>query len=122
MKLLFCALNSKYIHSTLAPWYLSASVERVDGVFSCVFEGIINEKIEDLYEKIKAYEFDMIGFSTYIWNKNDSNDAADGNKLASKINFYGGVYETGVVYEDYQGQNDIYIAPGVIIDAYSSNN
>ena len=70
MKILFCALNSKYIHSTLAPWYLSASVERVDGVFSSVFEGTINEKIEDLYEKIKAYEFDVIGFSTYIWNKN----------------------------------------------------
>lgn len=70
MKILFCALNSKYIHSTLAPWYLSAAVERVDGVSSYVFEGTINEKIENLYEKIKAYEFDIIGFSTYIWNKN----------------------------------------------------
>ena len=60
--------------------------------------------------------------TTYIWNKNDSNDAADGNKLASKINFYGGIYEDGVVYEDYQGQADIYIADGVDIKAYSENN
>ena len=69
MKILFCALNSKYIHSTLAPWYLSAAVEKVDGVIADVFEGTINEKLDDLYEKIKAYEFDIIGFSTYIWNK-----------------------------------------------------
>lgn len=69
MKILFCALNSKYIHSTLAPWYLAASAEKVRGVSAMVFEGTINEKIEDLYSKIEANEFDIIGFSTYIWNK-----------------------------------------------------
>lgn len=69
MKILFCALNSKYIHSTLAPWYLAAACEEVGGVTSTVFEGTVNEKIEDLYRKIEAYEFDVIGFSTYIWNK-----------------------------------------------------
>ena len=68
MKILFCALNSKYIHSTLAPWYLAAAAEQA-GAQATVFEGTINEKIDDLYRKIEAYDFDIIGFSTYIWNK-----------------------------------------------------
>lgn len=71
MKILFCAINSKFIHSSLAPWYLSASVEKAKtNISSDVFEATINEDNDKVFEKLKSYEFDVIGFSTYIWNKN----------------------------------------------------
>lgn len=71
LKFLFCAINSKFIHSSLAPWYLSAAVQ-ASGADSTaeVFEATINESPEQVLEKIMKYEFDVIGFSTYIWNKN----------------------------------------------------
>ena len=56
--------------------------------------------------------------TTYLWNKDDSTPTT----LNSFMNFYGGTFEAGVVYEDYNGQDDIYIAPGVVIEAYSGNN
>ncbi len=70
MNILFCAVNSKYIHSSLAPWYLRASVEKHTNNKAQVLEGTINEKENDLLSKILHYDFDIIGFSTYIWNKN----------------------------------------------------
>lgn len=56
--------------------------------------------------------------TTYLWNKNDTSN----NDMAAKMNFYGGTFEDGVVYEDYNGQDDIYIANGVNIKPYSGNN
>lgn len=71
MKILFCAVNSKYIHSSLAPWYLSAAVENANNDFtSDVLEATINEDLNTVFEKLKLRDFDVIGFSTYIWNKN----------------------------------------------------
>ena len=71
LKFLFCAVNSKFIHSSLAPWYLSASVQASGSDSTAeVFEATINEAPEQVLEKIMKYEFDVIGFSTYIWNKN----------------------------------------------------
>ncbi|MBQ7132338.1 MAG: hypothetical protein IJO29_07165 [Oscillospiraceae bacterium] len=55
---------------------------------------------------------------TYIWNQNQN--GADGG--SGRLNFYGGTYDANVVYEDYNGQDDIYIADGVAISAYSGNN
>lgn len=69
MKTLICAINSKYIHSSLAPWYLQASVKKnVESAECMVYETTINVKIEKILEDLNALEFDMIGFSTYIWN------------------------------------------------------
>ena len=68
MNVLFCALNSKFIHSSLAPWYLKASVEKNKDVKAQVLEGTINEKESNILEKILNYNFDIIGFSVYIWN------------------------------------------------------
>ena len=71
MKSLICALNTKYIHSSLAPWCLKAGVMEFAKDVECnVFEGTINESENILLEKILGYDFDMIGFCTYIWNVN----------------------------------------------------
>ena len=69
MKILFCAINSKFIHSTLAAWYLKRVVEK-ENATATVFEATINEKIDTVLSKILSNDFDVIAFSTYIWNKN----------------------------------------------------
>ena len=70
MKALLCAINSKYIHSTLAVWYMASGINKyAPGVKAKVLEATINEDNEKILEKILSYNFDIIGFSTYIWNK-----------------------------------------------------
>ena len=71
MKSLICALNTKYIHSSLAPWCLKAGAEMYAENCDCqIFESTINEDFDSLLKKITEYDFDLIAFSTYIWNKN----------------------------------------------------
>ena len=66
MKVVICALNSKFVHSTLAPWYLKAAA----GSFAdcVVVEGTVNESFDQLYERILKEKPDKVAFSTYIWN------------------------------------------------------
>ncbi len=69
MKVLICSINSKYIHSSLAPWCLAGGIEHfAKNVEYEVFEATINEPIESVQEKLISKSFDMIGFCTYIWN------------------------------------------------------
>ncbi len=66
MKIVICALNSKFVHSSLAPWYLKSSC----GEFAncAVVEGTINECVETVFGRITAENPDLVAFSTYIWN------------------------------------------------------
>lgn len=57
------AVNSKYIHSSLAPWYLAAAAEGVR-----VVEGTINEPQDALLSRIVQTSPDLMAFSCYIWN------------------------------------------------------
>ena len=69
MKSLICALNTKYVHSSLAPWCLKAGVYEYAKNTECrVLEATINESTDSILEKILGCEFDIIGFCTYIWN------------------------------------------------------
>lgn len=72
MKTVICMLNSKYIHSSLAPWCLSASVKAYcdDSVQSKVIEGTVNEKISDVAHRLMNENADVIAFCCYIWNIN----------------------------------------------------
>ncbi|MBE6674490.1 MAG: DUF4080 domain-containing protein [Ruminococcaceae bacterium] len=72
MKVLLCALNSKYIHSTLAVWYLAAALKKYNNVECEVLEATINEPKEKVLEKILFQNADLVAFSTYIWNKNET--------------------------------------------------
>jgi len=65
-----CALNSKYIHSSLAPWNLLARIETYchPGIIAEVIEGTINEDLESVAKRILASRPQVIGFSCYIWN------------------------------------------------------
>ena len=69
MKVILCAINSKYIHSSLAPWYLLSSIKANSPSLSCeVYETTINVDEDKIISDLAAKEFDVIGFSTYIWN------------------------------------------------------
>lgn len=67
MKTLIVALNSKYIHSALAPWYLKAACGTECGTVE-VLEKTINETMDSLLSSIYAHKPDVIAFSCYIWN------------------------------------------------------
>ncbi len=65
-----CVLNSQYVHSSLAPWCLSAGVDSYcdNGITAQVIEGTINERIENIAQRILAQNPQVIGFCSYIWN------------------------------------------------------
>ncbi|NJD04292.1 MAG: DUF4080 domain-containing protein [Ruminiclostridium sp.] len=67
MKTLIIALNSKYVHSSLAPWYLKAACNGVCGEVK-VIEFTINENPESILAAVYAERADIAAFSCYIWN------------------------------------------------------
>ena len=69
MTALICALNTKYIHSSLSAWYLKAKLKELYPSSECgIYEATINESEEKLLDEILKRDFEIIGFSTYIWN------------------------------------------------------
>ncbi len=69
-KVALCVLNSKYIHSSLAPWCLYASAKKYCGdrySFSVV-EGTINEAEDKIFDRIIAENPSVVTFTCYIWN------------------------------------------------------
>lgn len=57
------ALNSKYIHSSLAPWYLKAEVPT-----SMVLEHTVNENVYAVAEDVLIRKPKILAISVYIWN------------------------------------------------------
>lgn len=69
MKIAFVSLNSKYIHSSLAPWYLTSAIENMEeDIEASVIEGTINEPVDAVIKRIEEAKADILGFSCYIWN------------------------------------------------------
>jgi radical SAM superfamily enzyme YgiQ (UPF0313 family) len=67
MKTVIIALNSKYIHTTLAPWYLKSACGNKHGEIQ-VLEHTVNESINDVLMSIYLNKPDLAAFSCYIWN------------------------------------------------------
>lgn len=69
-KVVLCCLNSKYIHTSLAPWciYTSAKKRCRADISLNVIEGTVNEKEESVLERLLSDAPDVIAFSCYIWN------------------------------------------------------
>lgn len=71
MKVIICGINSKYIHSSLAIWYLASGIDKyAHGIEYAVVEGTINESCSEILNRMNIKDGDTIAFSTYIWNKN----------------------------------------------------
>lgn len=69
MKIVLCSINSKYIHSSLAVWYLLAAAKQSGTAHEVkVVESTINSQIEDIVAAVIAEKPDAVGFSAYIWN------------------------------------------------------
>lgn len=69
-KVAICVLNSKYIHSSLAPWCLFTSAKKQcerDFSFSVV-EGTINENPDGILKRILLQKPSVVTFTCYIWN------------------------------------------------------
>lgn len=67
MDVLILALNSKYIHSSLAPWYLQSAISDLTED-SLVLEHTINERPADVLADILARKPKILAISVYIWN------------------------------------------------------
>lgn len=70
MKMILVSLNSKYIHSNLAIRYLSKYV--LDTKDVDIHEFTINQNSNFIASEIYKLSPNFIGFSTYIWNLNES--------------------------------------------------
>ena len=69
MKIVLCSINSKYIHSSLAVWYLAAAAKKINTVHDVrVVESTINSHVEDIVAMVSREKPDAVGLSTYIWN------------------------------------------------------
>ena len=75
VKTLLIAINSKYIHSNLAVYYLKKHAQAYskvngDGYKTSVkiLEYTINQQVENILQSIYLEKPDIIAFSCYIWN------------------------------------------------------
>ena len=66
MKILLTTLNSKFIHTNLAIRYLRESVK--DLIDVDVREYTINNQLDYILKDIYKNNYDVVFFSTYIWN------------------------------------------------------
>ena len=70
MNAVIAALNSQYVHSSLAPFYLLAGIRMYGNgaVHASVVEGTINEMTQAVVERILQAEPDAVCLCCYIWN------------------------------------------------------
>ena len=69
MKVVLCSINSKFVHSSLAVWYLFAAAKKINTTHEVkVVENTINNVVEDVVARVSSENPDVVGFSTYIWN------------------------------------------------------
>ncbi len=70
MNVTLCALNSKYIHSSLSLWciYAACGEGLPDEVKVTPFEGTVNENEAAFFDRLMQMKPDAVAFSCYIWN------------------------------------------------------
>jgi len=68
MKLLLTTLHSKQTHASLALPCLAAACSRIEGVTIVLREYTVNERHAAILPRLAAEEADVVAFSCYIWN------------------------------------------------------
>lgn len=68
MKVLLSTLHAKYVHASLALPYLAAACAAVPGVELAIVEMTVNEQQDHLLSRLYAEQADVVLFSCYIWN------------------------------------------------------
>ena len=69
MKIILTTLNSKFIHSSLSIRYLKAYAKDIPIE---IMEFTINQNLDYIVGEIYKKKPDVIGFSTYIWNREET--------------------------------------------------
>ena len=77
MKLLLATLHAKYAHSSLALPYLAASCANCADLQTVIREWTVNEPHAQILRRIMAEQADIIAFSCYIWNIENTLRLAD---------------------------------------------
>jgi len=105
MKVLLTSLNSKYIHSNLALKYLYTTAAEVPA-FIEIKEFTINNDDDYIFTEILTGEYDVICFSCYIWNIEETAFLAENIKKAQPdiIVVFGGP-ETSYETVEFMQQN-----------------
>ena len=67
MKILFTAVNAKYVHTNIAVRYLTKYMQK-NGLDASFKEFTINEPEGQILRKLYMSDADVYGFSCYIWN------------------------------------------------------
>ena len=70
MKTVICCINSKYIHSSLAPWYLLVGIHTYSttNIQAEVLEFTINQPPAQVADLLAQEKADVYCFCSYIWN------------------------------------------------------
>ena len=91
MKLLLTTLNSKFTHSSLALRYIQSMVNH-EGVDISRVEYTINNQLDYIVREIYSGGYDVVVFSVYIWNVEDTLVIAKNlKKVAPNLKvFFGG--------------------------------
>lgn len=105
MKTLIIALNSKYIHSSLATWYLKSSCGEQCGEIK-VLDFTINENLDSILGLIYSEKAQVISFSCYIWNISHNKILAENlKKISPEIKIIFGGPEVSFDAPDIMRQN-----------------
>lgn len=76
MHVTLCCLNAKYVHSSLAPWVLSAALRAAGFDEVSVVEGTINQPVSEVVRRIEQQPVELVAFTCYIWNREAVHAAA----------------------------------------------
>src|SRR6266540_4024592 len=68
MKIVLTTLHAKYVHSSLALPCLSAACTGIPGITTAIREFTINEPLDGILRALVAEEAELVAFSCYIWN------------------------------------------------------
>src|SRR5690606_30538255 len=79
MKTILTTLNSKYIHTALSIRYLKSYSQDITDID--LMEFTINQNVDFIAGEIYKRNPDIIGFSTYIWNRDKTLKVCETIKL-----------------------------------------
>ncbi|MEA3383423.1 MAG: DUF4080 domain-containing protein [Campylobacterota bacterium] len=68
--IILTTLNGRYMHSAIGLRYLYANLKELQAK-TTIQEYVINEKIQDITEKILSFSPKIVGIGVYIWNASD---------------------------------------------------
>lgn len=111
MKVLLTTLNAKYIHKNLALRWLY--VARDKSHETVLKEFTIKDKLENIVESIVEIKPDLIGFSCYIWNGEQTLKLAEKiRKRLKNVDIVLGGPEVSYQYEEYLTED----IDGILLD------